>query len=80
MRHPASSYVQGINDLATPLFAVFLGDYYDGEDVLDGSVMVVLSEERLDEVRVILCFGSHFFLFASLAMLNLFQNTCTLLS
>ena len=53
MRHPASSYVQGINDLATPLFAVFLGDYYDGEDVLDGSVMVVLPEERLDEVRVV---------------------------
>jgi TBC1 domain family member 2 len=50
MRHPASSYVQGINDLATPLFAVFLADDYEGEDVQDGSVMVVLSEERLDEV------------------------------
>lgn len=51
MRHPASSYVQGINDLATPLFAVFLSDYYNGEDVLDGNVMVVISEERLQEVR-----------------------------
>lgn len=51
MRHPASSYVQGINDLATPLFAVFLADDYEGEDVLDGKVMVVLEEERLDEVR-----------------------------
>jgi len=51
MRHPASSYVQGINDLATPLFAVFLADDYAGEDVLDGSVMVVLEEERLDEVE-----------------------------
>ncbi|KAG7338761.1 Rab-GTPase-TBC domain containing protein [Nitzschia inconspicua] len=51
MRHPASSYVQGINDLATPLFAVFLADDYEGEDVQDGSVMVVLSEERLDEVE-----------------------------
>lgn len=51
MRHPASSYVQGINDLATPLFAVFLADDYEGEDVLDGSVMVVLEEERLDEVE-----------------------------
>lgn len=50
MRHPASSYVQGINDLATPLFAVFLADDYGGEDVLDGSVMLVLSEERLGEV------------------------------
>lgn len=53
MRHPASSYVQGINDLATPLFAVFLADDYEGEDVLDGSVMVVLEEERLDEVCII---------------------------
>lgn len=51
MRHPASSYVQGINDLATPLFAVFLADDYEGEDILDGSVMVVLEEERLDEVE-----------------------------
>lgn len=51
MRHPASSYVQGINDLATPLFAVYLADDYEGEDVLDGSVMVVLEEERLDEVE-----------------------------
>ena len=52
IRHPASSYVQGINDLATPLLAVFLSDYYDGEDVLDGNIMVVLSEERLDEVSL----------------------------
>ena len=51
MRHPASSYVQGINDLATPLFAVFLADDYEGEDVLDGKVMMVLEEDRLDEVR-----------------------------
>jgi hypothetical protein len=50
MRHPASSYVQGINDLATPLFAVFLSDYYKGEDVLDGNVMVLLPDERLEEV------------------------------
>lgn len=51
MRHPASSYVQGINDLATPLFAVFLSDYYDGEDVLDGNIVVLLSDERIEEVR-----------------------------
>jgi hypothetical protein len=51
MRHPASSYVQGINDLATPLVAVFLSDYYDGEDVQDGNVMVVITDERLEEVR-----------------------------
>jgi len=27
IRHPASGYVQGINDLATPFFVVFLGQY-----------------------------------------------------
>ena len=51
MRHPASSYVQGINDVATPLIAVFLADYYDGQDVLDGSVMHHLSDERLDDLE-----------------------------
>jgi len=30
-RHPASSYVQGINDLATPLIAVFLSEFYDNQ-------------------------------------------------
>ncbi|GKY95225.1 hypothetical protein MPSEU_000485500 [Mayamaea pseudoterrestris] len=51
MRHPASSYVQGINDIASPFMTVFLADYYDGQDVLDGSVMHHLSEERLDELE-----------------------------
>ena len=27
IRHPASGYVQGINDLATPFFQVFLAAY-----------------------------------------------------
>ncbi len=27
IRHPASGYVQGINDLATPFFVVFLTDF-----------------------------------------------------
>jgi hypothetical protein len=30
MRHPASGYVQGINDLATPFFVVFLSEYTEG--------------------------------------------------
>lgn len=29
MRHPASGYVQGINDLVTPIFEVFLSSYID---------------------------------------------------
>jgi len=51
MRHPASSYVQGINDLATPLLIVFLSDYYEHEDVLDGHVMNQLSDEQLEELE-----------------------------
>ena len=51
MRHPASSYVQGINDVATPLITVFLADYYGGQNVLDGDVMNHLSDERLDELE-----------------------------
>ena len=27
MRHPASGYVQGINDIVTPFIVVFLSDY-----------------------------------------------------
>lgn len=30
IRHPASGYVQGINDLLTPFFHVFLGEYCEG--------------------------------------------------
>ena len=29
-RHPASGYVQGINDLVTPFLAVFLSPHMDG--------------------------------------------------
>ena len=29
VRHPASGYVQGINDLLTPFFTVFLTEYND---------------------------------------------------
>jgi len=32
VRHPASGYVQGINDLVTPFFVVFLAEYLaDGQ-------------------------------------------------
>jgi TBC1 domain family member 2 len=54
MRHPASSYVQGINDLATPLVSVFLSDCFEGSPpvvVLDGHVMNHLSEEKLGEIE-----------------------------
>ena len=51
LRHPASSYVQGINDLATPLWTAFLADYFQGANVLDGHVMNHLSEEKLEELE-----------------------------
>jgi TBC1 domain family member 2 len=53
MRHPASSYVQGINDLATPLIVVFLADYYDSDpaNLQDGHVLNHISPERLLEVE-----------------------------
>ena len=30
LRHPASGYVQGINDLATPFILVFLSEHVEG--------------------------------------------------
>ena len=54
-RHPASSYVQGINDLATPLIVVFLSGHYGGTvgDVLSGKVMDDgdVSDDTLFEVE-----------------------------
>lgn len=55
MRHPASSYVQGINDLATPLIVVFLGDYFpdcSADNVLNGEVMKQVTEAVMEEVRL----------------------------
>jgi hypothetical protein len=51
MRHPASSYVQGINDLATPFIAVFLAGYYNGVSCLDGEIMASVTDEMLEEVE-----------------------------
>lgn len=51
MRHPASSYVQGINDLATPLIAVFMSGYFGGKDCLDGEVMGEVSDLMLEEIE-----------------------------
>lgn len=58
MRHPASSYVQGINDLATPLIVVFLNDYFPDDDVLDGKVMDRVSEQIMEEVSFVFLWES----------------------
>lgn len=49
IRHPASGYVQGINDLVTPFFQVFLSAYIDGEvETFDPSS---LPKEVLDVIE-----------------------------
>lgn len=50
-RHPASSYVQGINDLATPLMVVFLGEYFDITDVMNATIMDETSDDLMQEVE-----------------------------
>lgn len=33
VRHPASGYVQGVNDLVTPFLAVFLSEQFESPDM-----------------------------------------------
>jgi len=54
IRHPASSYVQGINDLVTPFFTVFLGDYFDGRDITKGDTVSCITNEMLLEKQTVM--------------------------
>lgn len=47
MRHPASGYVQGINDLVTPFFVVFLSYYISGDKNPETYDISQLSEDVL---------------------------------
>ncbi|KAK2464206.1 hypothetical protein APHAL10511_003663 [Amanita phalloides] len=49
IRHPASGYVQGINDLVTPFFQVFLSAYIDSDPELFDPVL--LPKHVLDAVE-----------------------------
>ncbi|KAK4425032.1 TBC1 domain family member 22B [Sesamum alatum] len=49
IRHPASGYVQGINDVATPFFVVFLSEYLEGS--INTWSMADLSPERISDVE-----------------------------
>lgn len=54
MRHPASGYVQGINDLVTPFFQVFLSEYLSTSDkdkvcLLDPDTYLI--SEQLSDVE-----------------------------
>ncbi|CAH1784398.1 unnamed protein product [Owenia fusiformis] len=51
IRHPASGYVQGINDLVTPFFVVFLSQYIDNDIELDNCDLTQLPKERLETIE-----------------------------
>ncbi|XP_077995260.1 TBC1 domain family member 22B-like [Glandiceps talaboti] len=49
IRHPASGYVQGMNDLVTPFFVVFLSEYVENDTgtCIDNYDLSQLEEEKL---------------------------------
>lgn len=49
-RHPASGYVQGINDLVTPFLAVFLSEHFPSDQSMDTWDLSDLPEEKVLEV------------------------------
>ncbi|KAK3005241.1 hypothetical protein RJ639_015922 [Escallonia herrerae] len=49
IRHPASGYVQGINDLVTPFFVVFLAEHLEGS--VDGWSIVDLTTDTISNVE-----------------------------
>ncbi|KAI1003643.1 GTPase-activating protein [Podosphaera aphanis] len=51
VRHPASGYVQGINDLVTPFWQVFLASYITDSDVEKGMDPGQLPKSVLDAVE-----------------------------
>jgi len=51
IRHPASGYVQGINDLVTPFWQVFLGTYITDLDIEEGMDPGQLPKAVLDAVE-----------------------------
>lgn len=51
IRHPASGYVQGINDLVTPFWQVFLGSYITNSDIEFGMDPGQLPKPVLDAVE-----------------------------
>lgn len=51
VRHPASGYVQGMNDLITPFWQVFLGTYITDSDIESGMDPGQLPKSVLDAVE-----------------------------
>ncbi|KAJ9583384.1 hypothetical protein L9F63_022250, partial [Diploptera punctata] len=51
IRHPASGYVQGINDLVTPFYVVFLQEVIPTDGDLDNWEVSTLSKEQRDIIE-----------------------------
>ncbi|GBM07347.1 TBC1 domain family member 22B [Araneus ventricosus] len=51
IRHPASGYVQGMNDLVTPFFVVFLQDFIPAEADVESYDVSQLSSDALQQVE-----------------------------
>ncbi|XP_039289053.1 TBC1 domain family member 22B [Nilaparvata lugens] len=51
IRHPASGYVQGINDLVTPFFIVFLQEVLSPGDNMDSIEISSLVEEKVKSIE-----------------------------
>ncbi|KAL4334207.1 hypothetical protein GQ457_07G043570 [Hibiscus cannabinus] len=49
IRHPASGYVQGINDLVTPFLVVFLSEYLEGS--IDSWSMSDIPSEKISNIE-----------------------------
>nr|AKF43344.1 Ypt/Rab-GAP domain of gyp1p superfamily protein [Pelargonium incrassatum] len=49
IRHPASGYVQGINDLVTPFLVVFLSEYLEGST--EKWSVATLSSQKISEIE-----------------------------
>lgn len=49
IRHPASGYVQGINDLVTPFLVVFLSEYLEGS--VDNWSISDLPPEKISDIE-----------------------------
>ncbi|KAL4288515.1 hypothetical protein AHAS_Ahas19G0293900 [Arachis hypogaea] len=65
IRHPASGYVQGINDLVTPFLVVFLSEHLQGVSII-GQCLIYLQRKFLIEADCYWC----------LSRLQLQMSTC----
>jgi hypothetical protein len=48
IRHPASGYVQGVNDLVTPFLAVFLSEQFQGQSISEWKASDLTNTQLLD--------------------------------